>query len=141
MATIQGTDGEVTLPAGFCMKVTAWSGRIMNKKKNTTGFGDKGWKTGKLITGRMVGELIGVIQDDGMMPDEFFDQDGDNGQICGVAHMKSTMKLYVTQTPERSFSGTFLITPVSLIRAEEGQDTSVYRLAFASTGQVTQTWS
>jgi len=133
MATIQGTDGGITLPAGFNAKLQSWRGALTGAVFNTTGFGDKGWVTGEIINGQIIGDAIGVITDDTPVP----------AAVMAATFGAASMKGEVVLTAKTGMTWTFdaLITAVALERAEEGAASSVYRFSFVSTGPAVQAWA
>ena len=129
--TIQGTDGAFAA-AGFAGHFMKWAAQIISEVFNTTGFGDKGWKTGKNISGQVVGEAVGVITTTDPFPAAF------TAETCGVESFEADVTLTIATGKTITFKAN--ISAVDLGRAEEGSDSSVYRVSFASSGPVTKSW-
>lgn len=125
--TIQGTGADVTL-TGFGAKFESWAGQVLGARFPTTGFGDKGWATGKVINGRFVGEIRGIlITGTPPIPAAGF---GDSG-------WESTFKVSdVVLTADDGLTLTFdaIVTNVHIERDELE---SVVVFSIASTGPVT----
>ena len=133
MATIQGTGGTFSA-AGFNAKIISWTASINGEVFSTTGFGDKAWQTGKVITGQMVGNAIGVLEGGGAAAPIVA------GFNAADTFVGSAMKVACTLTVSAGHTYTFyaVISAVEIGRAETGAGSSTYNISFQSTGRVTQ---
>ena len=133
MATIQGTDGNVTLPSGFNIKANGWSADTVIETVDTSGFADNGYRTNEPTIISMTGAVTGTAE-------------GGTSTPLPAALLAATADLTQTQgtitlTAETgntySFSAT--ITNVSHNRPVDGKYDLTY--SFISSGQITQTWA
>jgi len=132
-STLTGTGGNFSA-TGFAAIVQSWRGTLQASELNTTGFGDAGWIDGTLINARFIGDAVGIISSAAAPIATGFNADS---VFIGSA-MEVAITLTIASGKTISFTGN--VTAVELERAEEGQNNSVCRFRFASTGPVTQTW-
>jgi len=128
---VVGTGGGFTA-AGFAAKFQSFRATLNANELITTGFGDKGWTTGEIIGGRVTGDAIGVISTTAPNPSL--------AAATAFPVDAFTAAVLLTFATGKTWAFNALITAVELGRAEEGASTSTYRISFASTGPVTQTW-
>jgi len=134
---IAGTGGGFTAPGfavGTAIKFLSFRGALEGREFNTTGFGDGGWVTGAVITGRVTGEALGIL--DSVTPPV---PAAVMNATFGVATMAVT-SMVLTFATGKNWTFNALITSVEIERAEEGAASSVYRIRFVSNGPVAQTW-
>jgi hypothetical protein len=134
MGTIQGTGGSVTMFTGFDAKLSAWSAQLEVTVVDTSGFTDNGWRTKAPCIVSMSGSATGTA-DDTSTP-----VDADVMAATSVlADSKGTLVLIAASAATScQYSGTALITSVSLSRPVDGKCDITFN--FKYTGTITQQW-
>ena len=134
-STIQGINGNVSLPTGFGAKIAGWSADLQVSQVDTTGFADAGYHTFEPTSIMMSGSCQGTGQ---------FGASGTTpapGSLLGstpdLTQAKGTLTL--TATTGCTYSFTAVFSNVKFQRNWAGKlDVS---FDFQSSGPITQTWA
>ena len=138
LQTIQGLNGDVTMPTGFNFKVTQWSGDWIVDVVDTTGFDDGGFRTKEPVMTQLNGSVTGTGEfgaaTTAPIPANLVD--GSAMSTGDLAEAKATITLLATTGCSYAF--TAVMTRVSFTRPVDGKmDVS---LDFESSGPITQVW-
>ena len=129
-----GTGGGFTFGSFVCI-FQSFRAILEGREFNTTGFGDAGWIDGEIINGRVTGDAVGVLTTTIPVPAGAFNATFGGGSMK-VANVVLTFATGKTWTLAYA-----LVSAVEIERAEEGANSGVYRIRFASAGAVAQAWT